>query len=130
MLRLVGRSTGSGIAMEETDAHLFVFRDGRIAAGTTSRTEPKPSKPPGCGSRSGGFFRDGVPAHCATDRRAPSRDTERAMSQEKVELVRERSEHFVATALRLARSRTIGSRCASRGRRRWSRVPRRRALVT
>jgi ketosteroid isomerase-like protein len=32
MLRLVGRGMGSGIAMEETDAHLFVFRDGRIAS--------------------------------------------------------------------------------------------------
>jgi ketosteroid isomerase-like protein len=32
MLRLIGRGTGSGIAMEETDAHLFVFRDGRIAS--------------------------------------------------------------------------------------------------
>jgi ketosteroid isomerase-like protein len=31
VLRLVGRGTGSGIAMEETDAHLFVFREGRIA---------------------------------------------------------------------------------------------------
>ena len=32
MLRLIGRGTGSGIAMEDTDAHLFVFRDGRIAS--------------------------------------------------------------------------------------------------
>jgi ketosteroid isomerase-like protein len=31
VLRLVGRGMGSGIAMEETDAHLLVFRDGRIA---------------------------------------------------------------------------------------------------
>jgi ketosteroid isomerase-like protein len=32
MLRLTGLGTGSGIAMEETDAHVFVFRCGRIAS--------------------------------------------------------------------------------------------------
>jgi ketosteroid isomerase-like protein len=32
MLRLTGLGTGSGIAMEETDAHVFVFRGGRIAS--------------------------------------------------------------------------------------------------
>jgi ketosteroid isomerase-like protein len=32
MLRLTGRGTGSGIAMEETDAHVFEFRGGRIAS--------------------------------------------------------------------------------------------------
>ncbi len=32
LLRLTGLGTGSGIAMEQTDAHVFVFRDGRIAS--------------------------------------------------------------------------------------------------
>jgi ketosteroid isomerase-like protein len=32
MLRFTGLGTGSGIAMEETDAHVFVFRGGRIAS--------------------------------------------------------------------------------------------------
>jgi ketosteroid isomerase-like protein len=32
VLRLTGLGTGSGIAMEETDAHVFVFRGGRITS--------------------------------------------------------------------------------------------------
>jgi ketosteroid isomerase-like protein len=32
MLRLTGLGTSSGITMEETDAHVFVFRGGRIAS--------------------------------------------------------------------------------------------------
>jgi ketosteroid isomerase-like protein len=31
MLHLVGRGFGSGIEMDETDAHIFTFRNGKIA---------------------------------------------------------------------------------------------------
>jgi ketosteroid isomerase-like protein len=30
MLRLIGRGSESGIEMDETDAHLFTFREGKV----------------------------------------------------------------------------------------------------
>ena len=43
--------------------------DAWFGRGTTSAM-PRPSKPPGCGSRPLGFFRGGVPAHCPSPCRA------------------------------------------------------------
>jgi ketosteroid isomerase-like protein len=50
ILHLIGRGSGSGIEMDETDATSLHSATGRSHVGGTSATAPKPSKLPGCGS--------------------------------------------------------------------------------
>ena len=71
--------------------HLWTLRDRKVVRWQGYAGPEDPRSRRAVGSRAGGFFRDGVPAHCATGLRknaaaeitapATERDTERAMSR-------------------------------------------------
>ena len=51
MLHASGRAKLSGVETDVTYAVVYTIRDGKVARGREYMSGPKPSKPPGCGSR-------------------------------------------------------------------------------